>query len=333
MSALLASPLGMIVVFGALLGGLILVYNYFDSSGGQNQAVQRRMSRIILKKNPQSKTSKKTASGIDISGGQNKNLFETIATRLTPRPEKLRHRLHRTGKNITIGQYLAANLIICIITFIGVMAKLGQPPLIAASAGIIVGMGLPNFYVNRLIKKRSLAFINTFPDAIDLVVRGVRSGLPIGESIKSIAKEMPEPLKTEFRIVNDGMKLGLQVEQALWECSNRLDIPEVKFFVIALSIQRETGGNLAETLENLSTILRKRKYMQSKIRAMSSEARASAMIIGSLPFIMFGLLMTMNPEYMSVLLYKPQGQKWIGVGLFLIFLGNYVMRKMASFRI
>jgi tight adherence protein B len=166
-----------------------------------------------------------------------------------------------------------------------------------------------------------------------LVVRGIRSGLPLSESVKNIASEMPDPLKTEFGIITDAMKLGEQIEVAMWTCANRLDIPEMKFFVIALAIQKETGGNLAETLENLSGIIRKRRYMQMKIRAMSSEARASAMIIGSLPFIMFGILYLMNPKYMAPLLQDPRGHKLMVVGLSMIFAGNFIMRKLAKFRI
>jgi len=144
---------------------------------------------------------------------------------------------------------------------------------------------------------------------------------------------MPDPVGTELAKVNDGMKLGQTIEAALWDCSNRLDLPEVKFFVIALSIQRETGGNLAETLENLSGILRTRRYKQMKVRAMSSEARASAMIIGSLPFAMFGILMLMNPKYMKVLLTDPRGHMLLGIALALIFTGNFIMRKIAKFKI
>jgi tight adherence protein B len=327
----LSSPIGMIMIFALVLGGIVMVYGYIDPSFGSSKAVQKRLDRIIDKK--AGKARRKQASAVDITGVKPKGLIDAIATRLTPRPDKLRARLARTGRQISIGQFLTAMLIVTAISYVLIRTSAGQTAIASLFFAMIAGMILPQKYINRLIDKRSRAFLSQFPDAIDLVVRGVRSGLPIGESIKSIAKEMPDPVGTEFAKVNDGMKLGQTIEAALWDCSNRLDLPEVKFFVIALSIQRETGGNLAETLENLSGILRTRRYKQMKVRAMSSEARASAMIIGSLPFAMFGILMLMNPKYMKVLLTDPRGHMLLGIALALIFTGNFIMRKIAKFKI
>lgn len=319
----------LLIVFGTVLFGIIWGYNQFDPSARFTKQVTKRLGRVGLGKDA---GKPKMPSALDISGGQ-KSLIDSIAARLMPRPEKLRFRLARTGRDISMGRYLLLNGALVLIVLFIALTMFGQSWKIALCAGIVVGIGLPHKYIGRLIEKRNKAFLAQFPEAIDLVVRGVRSGLPIGESIKTIAKEMTDPIKAEFTIINDSMKLGQTVEQALWDCSNRLDLPEVKFFVIALSIQRETGGNLAETLENLSTILRQRRYMKLKIKAMSSEARASAMIIGSLPFIMFGILMAMNPKYISPLLTDPRGQILIGVGLSLIFTGNFIMRKLAQFKL
>lgn len=326
------SPVGMFIVFGIVLFGIISVYNQLDPASRYSKNIKKRLNKVSPG-DGKNKTGKKQPSVIDITGGQNKTLFDTIVSRIMPRPEKLRNRLSRTGKEIGMGQYIGAMIIITFVATMILKAVVGFTIVNAFFIGLILGLGIPHKYTGRLINKRNKAFINQFPEAIDLVVRGVRSGLPIGESIKSIAKEMAEPIKTEFTIVNDSMKLGETVEKALWTCSERLDIAEVKFFVIALSIQRETGGNLAETLENLSTIIRKRRYMQMKIKAMSSEARASAMIIGSLPFAMFGILMVMNPKYIRTLLIDPRGHMLIAVGLALIFTGNFIMRKLAAFKI
>lgn len=328
---LLATPIGMMLVFALTLLGLYGLYAALDPTQGQGKNIQKRLKTLGQKKSPAA--TKRAASAVDITGVRNRGMIDHIFGHFLPNPEKLRQRLARTGRPITMGQYLLWNIITAILGGAACLIWLKLSPAASFFCGLILGMWLPHKYVARLIGKRNKLFLGQFPDAIDLVVRGVRSGLPIGESIKTIAKEMPKPIADEFSIVNDSMKLGQPIEKALWECSDRLDLPEVKFFVIALSIQRETGGNLAETLENLSGILRKRRFMQMKIKAMSSEARASAMIIGSLPFIMFGILMMLNPKYVGVLISDPRGNTLVAIGLSLIFVGNFIMRKLAGFKI
>lgn len=326
---LLATPFGMVLIFGSVLALLYAGYNLIDPTRGQGKTIQRRLKHL----GGQGKKTARAVSTVDITGRSQRGVFDRVFGHFLPNPAKLRARLNRTGRSITIGQYALWNVIVSVIAMGALALVAKQPPLVCVFLGLALGMMLPHKYTQRLINKRSRKFLKLFPDGIDLAVRGVRSGLPIGESIKSIASEMPDPLGSEFAIVNDAMKLGQPIEKALWECSERLDLPEVKFFVIALSIQRETGGNLAETLENLSTILRKRTFMQLKIKAMSSEARASAMIIGSLPFIMFGILLLLNPKYVLTLLNDPRGHVLIGIALGMIFLGNFIMRKMAAFKI
>ncbi|TAH33569.1 MAG: type II secretion system F family protein [Alphaproteobacteria bacterium] len=328
-----ASPLGMLFIFSLVLGGMYFGYGKLDPTFGSGKQVKKRLERVSGKNPATGSKGRKQPSLIDITGVHNKGFLHNLAMNILPRPEKLRNRLARTGKDIPIEKFLIANAVVALVTLVIVKFIFGKSTFIALCVGIILGLALPHKYIGRLIDKRNRAFLGQFPDAIDLVVRGVRSGLPITESMKAIAKEMPSPIKDEFSIVNDAMKLGQPVEKALWECSTRLDLPEVKFFVIALSIQRETGGNLAETLENLSGILRKRRYMQMKIRAMSSEARASAMIIGSLPFVMFGILMVLNQKYVMALLTDPRGNMMVAVGLTLIFTGCFIMNKMAKFKI
>jgi tight adherence protein B len=187
--------------------------------------------------------------------------------------------------------------------------------------------------VSRLIKKRLVKFTNLFPEAIELIVRGLKSGLPVQESIQVVGNEIADPVGVEFREISDALKIGQTIEEAMWEASRRLDTPEFKFFVISLVIQRETGGNLTETLGNLSDILRKRKQMKLKIKAMSSEARASALIIGALPFAMFGILFLMNPAYVSQLFQETRGLMLLGVGGVSMSIGFFVMGKMIRFEI
>jgi tight adherence protein B len=184
-----------------------------------------------------------------------------------------------------------------------------------------------------MIRKRLARFIALFPDAIDLIVRGLKSGLPVIESVAAAGREMADPVGSEFRRIADAVKFGQTLEDAMWETAARLDTPEFKFFVISLAVQRETGGNLAETLGNLSDILRRRRQMRLKIKAMSSEARASAMILGSLPFVMFGIVYLMNPGYESMLFTDPRGRLVLIGGLVIMATGIAVMRKMVRFEI
>ena len=172
------------------------------------------------------------------------------------------------------------------------------PILLALFVGLFVGVGLPHMTVGFFIKRRIAKFTAKFPDAIELLVRGLRSGLPITETIGVVGAEVEGPVGEEFRAVSDKMKIGKTMDQALQETSDRLGTPEFQFFVITIAIQRETGGNLAETLANLADVLRKRSQMKLKIRAMSSESKASAYIIGALPFIVFGMIWFINQSYM-----------------------------------
>jgi tight adherence protein B len=209
----------------------------------------------------------------------------------------------------------------------------GAPVLLAILVGLFVGTGLPHFVVGKLIKRRVNKFNTNFPDAIDLMVRGLRSGLPITETLGIVSSEVPGPVGFEFRAVADRMKIGRTMDAALQETADRLGTAEFQFFTITLAIQRETGGNLAETLSNLADVLRKRAQMKLKIRAMSSESKASAMIVGALPFIVFGLVWFINPAYMQgffsdqrLIVAGLGGLMWMGIGVF-------IMAKMVNFEI
>ena len=153
------------------------------------------------------------------------------------------------------------------------------------------------------------------------------------ESIRIVGQEFNGPVGTEFSLISDRVRFGQQLEDALWDAVKRIDLPDFKFFVVSLSVQRETGGNLAETLENLSNILRQRRQMKLKIKAMSSEARASAMILGALPFLMFSIMLLINSEYVMTLFTDPRGLIMVGFGLACLALGVGIMWKMVRFEI
>lgn len=259
--------------------------------------------------------------------------IDSIIKTALPNPQKMRERLARTGKTITLGQYMIVNLLSVAIayTVLSVVWKLGQVESVFLSIGI--GLILPHKITGRMGDRRVRKFVASFPEAIDTICRGLRSGLPITETVITVGHEMQDPIKTEFSRVGDAVRMGVPLEEALWDIAPRFNTAEFRFFVVSLAIQRETGGNLAETLGNLSDLLRRRRQLQLKIRAMSSEARASAMIIGSLPFIMFALLYFINRDYIMLMVTTDGGKLMLGGGLAWLSIGIYSMQQMANFEI
>jgi tight adherence protein B len=258
--------------------------------------------------------------------------MDDAVTRFLPNPAQLKKRLAMTGKSWTIGQYGLASLAIMLIVALLLWAK-GMPLLLGLFVGLFVGAGLPHWLVGFFIKRRIAKFTAKFPDAIELLVRGLRSGLPISETMAVVGAEVPGPVGEEFRTVSDKMKIGRTMDVALQETADRLGTPEFQFFVISIAIQRETGGNLAETLANLATVLRQRSQMKLKIKAMSSESKASAYIVGSLPFIVFGLVMWVAPDYMQNFFTDPR-LTIAGIGgLVWMAIGGFIMAKMVNFEI
>ena len=251
---------------------------------------------------------------------------------LVPRRDQLQIRLSKAGIDTPLQRYAAVCAALGT-TALVLLLMAGFPFLLSLALGIIAGVGLPHFYIGKRIASRIERFTKQFPEGIDLMVRGLKSGLPVNECIANVGQELSAPTGAEFRKITDGMRLGKQLEQVLWETADRLDTPDFKFFVISLVVQRETGGNLGETLGNLSGILRQRQAMKLKIRAMSSEAKASAWIVGVLPFIMLGLIMMLNYDYGIILFTHPKaivagigGLIWMGLGML-------VMSKMIRFEV
>ena len=252
--------------------------------------------------------------------------------RILPNPAELAKRLAMTGKDWTVGQYGIAIAVIALVVATLMLLK-GLPILLALFVGLFIGVGLPHLVVGKVIARRVGKFTQKFPDAIELLVRGLRSGLPISETIGVVGSELDGPVGEEFRTVSDKMKIGRTMDVALQETADRLGTPEFQFFVITIAIQRETGGNLAETLANLANVLRMRAQMKLKIKAMSSESKASAYIIGALPFIVFGLIWFINGTYMQRF-FIDERLIVIGLGgLCWMAIGSFIMSKMISFEI
>jgi tight adherence protein B len=319
--------LWLLIIGGA--GTLFLVFAAL-SGPSASKAVKRRMELIrerhgdVIAGNAQAQIRKLFAN--------RSGKFEGYASTLIPKPALLRKRLEMTGKDISLAKYAAFCLGGAAVVCLALLLR-GAPFLLSILFGMFVGIGLPHFTVGKMIKRRVTKFNSNFPDAIELMVRGLRSGLPITETLGIVAGEITGPVGFEFRVAADKMKIGRTMEAALQETADRLGTAEFQFFVITLAIQRETGGNLAETLSNLADVLRKRAQMKLKIRAMSSESKASAYIVGSLPFIVFGLVYMMNPTYMGGFFVDQRlivagigGMIWMGIGAF-------IMAKMVNFEI
>jgi len=246
------------------------------------------------------------------------------------RGSRLRETLVYAGLKITPTQFLLYAFIGgTVITGLG--WYFGTPSFLLPAIALIGYLGVPRFVIKFRIKRRLKKFIAAFPDSIDIIVRGVRSGLTVGECLAIIGQESPDPVGPEFRLVNEAIKLGQPMAEALQRMSDRLPSPEFRYFTIVLGTQQQTGGNLAETLAKLSDVLRQRRKMRDKVQAMSSEAKASAAIIGSLPLFVMGALSFLAPEYIALLFTTSTGKFMLAICVCVMGTGVMVMRKMINF--
>ncbi|WP_404480629.1 type II secretion system F family protein [Novosphingobium sp. BL-52-GroH] len=320
--------LQLIMVAAGLSGTLLLIWAAFSGPSPSKEST-RRLKTVRFRHS--SSSSDRLEAQMRRAVAARKPRMHHVAGSGS-RAEALALRLNRSGKSWTIPQYIYGSLGLAAVFTLLVFMKTGAL-FLGLAFGAFVGAGLPHMALNFFIKKRTNAFTIKFADAIDLLVRGLRSGLPVSETLTIVSQEIPGPVGEEFKLVTDRMKVGKTMEDALQETADRLGISEFNFFCITLAIQRETGGNLAETLANLSDVLRKRAQMKLKIRAMSSESKASAYIVGSLPFIVTIMIYWVNPKYIGEFLVDERlmvagigGAIWMGIGAF-------IMAKMVSFEI
>jgi tight adherence protein B len=213
--------------------------------------------------------------------------------------------------------------------FIALVAGAGLLP--ALGFGFAAGAGLPFWMLGFLKKRREARFLNALPDAVDVIVRGIKAGLPLLDSLKLIANEAPEPIRSEFRAIIETQTIGIPLGEACLKLYERIPVPEANFFGIVVSIQQRAGGNLSEALGNLSRVLRDRKKMKAKIKAMSQEAKASAAIIGSLPIIVMSLVYFTSPSYIELLFTEQLGHLMLAGSAVWMSIGIFVMRKMINF--
>jgi tight adherence protein B len=322
------SIIQLLLVAGGMMGLLILGYMLVTSPSTGKES-QRRLQAVRYRHSES--TTDKVESQLKKAIAARKPKRHRAAGS-DSRIQALALRLERTGKGWTVTQYLYTSLGITLVIAALLLLQTGALGL-SLGVGLLFGGGLPHMVVSSLIKRRLNAFNAKFPDGIELLVRGLRSGLPVTETLAVVAQEVPGPVGVEFRGVVERIKIGRTMEEALQEAANKLGTAEFQFFVITLAIQRETGGNLAETLSNLADVLRKRAQMKLKIKAMSSESKASAYIVGALPFIVFTMIYMVNPNYIGgffeddrLIVAGLGGLTWMSIGAF-------IMAKMVSFEI
>jgi tight adherence protein B len=242
----------------------------------------------------------------------------------------LQAQLFQAGMSITKAAFIRNSIIVGVGVFI--CCFLMQVPILFAMAfGAAGGYLIPKFYVGRRKKKYRAQYLDELPNAVEAIVRGVKTGLPLNDSIRIIAREVKEPVRSEFQRVIDQQSIGRTMQEAVQVLYDRVPMSEVNFFIVVITVQAQAGGNLSEALTNLARVLRNRKKMKEKVKAMSSEAKASAIIIGSLPFIMAGLVSVVTPGYLGPLFTTSIGNLWLGGAAVMMGLGIFIMNRMIQF--
>ena len=240
-------------------------------------------------------------------------------------------RLKQAGLSLSVRTFYIVSAVVGMLAML-VTLVLGLPILVVLGVALIFGLGVPRWVLGFLGKRRMKKFSLEFPNAVDVIVRGIKSGLPVHECFKIIGRESPAPLGPEFQKLVEGLGVGLTLEQALEKMYGRMPTPELRFFAIVIAIQQKTGGNLAEALGNLSAVLRARRMMGEKIKALSSEALASAGIIASLPPAVMTMVMFTTPSYMMPLFTDFRGNFLLLIAVCLMATGIFVMKRMISFK-
>jgi tight adherence protein B len=242
----------------------------------------------------------------------------------------LQDQIYQAGMKTKVSAWIRNQVIVGAVVAL-ICFFLQVPLLFCPVFGIAAGYLLPKFYLGRRTRRHQNAYLDELPNAVEAIVRGVKSGLPLNDSMRLVAKEAKEPIKSEFQRVLDQQALGKSTTEAVQMLYDRMPLPEVNFFVVVITVQQQAGGNLSEALGNLSRVLRNRKKMKQKIKAMSSEAKASALIIGSLPFIVALLVTLTTPSYMLPLFTTTIGLIWLGIAFVLMSIGAFMMNRMIQF--
>ena len=317
-------------VLAALCVGGVVISLLYARVGGRSEA-DKRLAAIATWDGPVSRA-------VGSEEGSRKRSIETTLRNLEEQQKAKRGvkpslgiRMRQAGLGWTKKTYFIACVIAAVMSFGVALALFGVSSLPAVGFGAAGGLLLPHLYVNRKRNARLKAFTAEFANAVDVIVRGVKAGLPLVDCLRMIASEAKEPVRGEFKIILDDQTLGVPIDQAVQRLAERIPVAEANFFAIVISLQSRSGGNLSEALGNLSKVLRERKKMAGKIKAMSSEATASAGIIGSLPVVVTCLLYLSAPDYISLLFTTFIGKTVLAAAAVWMGFGVLMMRKMINF--
>jgi tight adherence protein B len=307
------------------IGGLAWIFIY-PSLSGERKAENRRAS--VAKSEPTARVAEKTQRSRreQVEG----SLKDLEARRQKEKKVPLSSRLSQAGLSWTTQKFMIVSGILAAVCFVGTLIA-GGGLLAAAGLAFAAGFGLPRWILSYLKTRREKAFLLALPDAVDVIVRGIKAGLPLFESIKVVAADAPEPLRSEFLAIIETQAIGMPLGEACARLFERMPLPEANFFGIVIAIQQKSGGNLSEALGNLSKVLRDRRKMAEKIQAMSMEAKASAGIIGSLPPIVMILVYLSTPSYIELLWINTTGQLMLVACAVWMSIGIFVMKKMINF--
>ena len=324
-----------LIILAAILGFGIIVGLGFVLAGG-NPAQERAVKRAHAITGATARDARRTArpTQANTPEARRKQLLKSLKEQ--DRQQKkarvnMANKLVQAGVSLTVPQFWIASGVMGVITLV-VLVLLRFNPLVAFALCAAGSLGLPLWVLGFLAKRRTAKFTGAFSDAMDIVVRGIKSGLPVHDCLKIIARETPEPLRSEFQRLVENIGMGMTLDQALEKLYEHMPTSEVRFFSIVMNIQQKTGGNLAEALNNLSLVLRSRKLMREKIKALSSEATASAMIIGSMPPGVIVLITVTTPSYMQPMWTDNRGKLMLLASAIVMGIGVWVMRRMINFK-
>jgi tight adherence protein B len=324
----------LITIIAGVLGFVILAGLGFVFAGGDpNRARMARRAQAVTG-GSQARETRARGRAMNTQDARRKQLLNALKEQDKQQKKAtltLAARLQQAGLNASTTQFWIVSGVLGLVALMGAIV-MRQSPLIAIAFGAAAGLGLPRWVVGFLAQRRTKKFTEAFSDAMDIIVRGIKSGLPVHDCLKIIGKETPEPLAGEFRRLVENIGMGMTLEQGLERMYERMPTAELRFFSIVMNVQSKTGGNLAEALGNLSTVLRARKLMREKIKALSSEATASAMIIGCLPPGVVIMITETTPTYMAPMFTDPRGKLMMLAGGFWMCLGIFVMRRMINFK-
>jgi tight adherence protein B len=311
------------------VGGVVLTLFYSHIAGSSDAS--RRFAAVATNERNMDRSA--TAEETKRKKAIEVTLLEQEEKQKAKRGSKptLLRRLQQAGLGWSKSNYYAASVVTAIISFLIALGAFGTGFVPSIGFGLTAGLLLPHVYVNAMRKRRFKSFTEEFPNAVDIIVRGVKSGLPLGDCLRIVSLECQEPVRSEFKSILEDQTMGLPMDLAMQRLPERIPLSEANFFAIVIAMQSRTGGSLSEALSNLSKVLRERKKMQGKIKAASSEAKASAGIIGSLPVFVALLLYLTSPEYIALLFTTSIGHMVIGVSAFWMLIGTLVMRKMINF--